>query len=69
MDNLTKLNTTPKGVQTRWGIGTVSSNIIDHCLQDSTSAAEEYAKASEYLVNIHKANTCKSNVPFVPIQT
>jgi len=52
MDNLTKLNTTPKGVQTRWGIGTVSSNIIDHCLQDSTSAAEEYAKASEYLVNI-----------------
>jgi hypothetical protein len=51
MDNLTKLNTTPKGVQTRWGIGTVSSNIIDHCLQDSASAAEEYAKASEYLVN------------------
>ena len=51
MDNLTELNAKPRGIQTRWGIGTVSSNIIDHCLQDSASAAEEYAKASKYLVN------------------
>jgi hypothetical protein len=40
----------PKGVDTRWGIGTVSNNIIDHCLRDASSAAEEYAKASAYLV-------------------
>ena len=41
----------PKGVMTRWGVGTVSNNIIEHCLQNSTSAAEEYIKTGNYLVN------------------
>ena len=49
MNNLTQIN--PKGVSTRWGVGTVSNNIIEHCLRNSASAAEEYIKAGNYLVN------------------
>lgn len=49
MNNVTQIN--PKGVATRWGVGTVSNNIIEHCLRNSASGAEEYIEAGRYLVD------------------